>query len=862
MNVIIGQNENTEKPHGKYSARFPLKELNTMLIADFTQIHKDDVLIAGGKGANLGEMTAAGIPVPKGFVITADAYREFLKENNIDEIILRVLTEAQTDEQALLSAVGIFRKKIITGHFPAQLEKEIRAKYAELGAAARVAVRSSATAEDLPDASFAGQQETYLNVQGIEAVLLQIRHCYASLWGERAVRYRFNQGYAQSAVAIAVVIQEMVESEKAGVLFTVNPVTQNKDEMQINASYGLGESVVSGRVTADSYIVNKSGDVLEVTIGTKETQIVYADKNTKEESVSEEKRTARALNDTEIAALVRAALKIEKHYGMPMDIEWAIQKNEIYILQARAITTLKNNDDEKLVQEYIKGTKLTRMMKQNMAFQFEKMPFAYRALDFDYMIAINDQKARIFAEGGIVFNSNPVIDDDGIQTLPENKKGLTLRIFHIFKIIRMLKNFDYCAEVCKDFMAQYEQELAHIKTLDFENMTLAECTAFMEHSYALTEKLTYDRFKYALFPSFLMSKKFTKIIQRVDTNYSAFDFYWELNNKTAVVTNDISRMADTIRKNTALTETILSGERFNTLCTDFPVFKQLADDFIKCNGFKSDYNCYCIEAKTFIEEPDRLVNIIRPLLSTADASDQNSHNNTNKNYTDLMQQLKHIYGNKYPPIEQNIQHFRYFHVVREESQYLWETVFYYVRQCVKRINILLLNSGDYKHGIANLFHRELLEVLKAGYISDVYKEKIARRNEKFPLAEKVWEASKLLVFDSTGDVLKGVSGSPGTAVGRVCIIRTPEEFYKMQKGDVLVCHLTDPEWTPLFKLASAVVADTGSALSHAAIVAREFTIPAVLGVGFATAKFKDGDLITVDGNKGEVRSSADASATF
>lgn len=186
-------------------------------------------------------MTAAGIPVPKGFVITADAYREFLKENNIDEIILRVLTEAQTDEQALLSAVSTFRKKIIIGHFPAQLETEIRNKYAELGEAARVAVRSSATAEDLPDASFAGQQETYLNVQGIEAVLIQIRHCYASLWGERAVRYRFNQGYNQSAVAIAVVIQEMVESEKAGVPFTVNPVTQNKDEIQINASYGLGK---------------------------------------------------------------------------------------------------------------------------------------------------------------------------------------------------------------------------------------------------------------------------------------------------------------------------------------------------------------------------------------------------------------------------------------------------------------------------------------------------------------------------------------------------------------------------------------------------------------------------------------------
>jgi len=821
------------------------------MILDFTQIRKDDILIAGGKGANLGEMAAAGINVPKGFVITADAYRGFLKENYIEEFIARGLKKAQADEHTLSAVAAEFREKITAGHFPAQPEKEIRAKYAELGESKRVAVRSSATAEDLPDASFAGQQETYLNVQGIDDVLIQIRNCYASLWGERAVSYRFNQGYDQSAVAIAVVIQEMVESEKAGVLFTLNPVTHNKNEMQINASYGLGESVVSGRVTADSYIVNKSGDIIEVTIGSKETQIVYDDKNTKEKPVSPEKRAVRALSDTEIAGLVKAGLKIEKHYGMPMDIEWAIQNNEIYIVQARAITALKNDDDEKLIQKYIKKRPLPKMMKENMAFQFEKMPFAYRTLDFDYMIAINNQKARIFAEGGLVFNSNPIIDDDGIQTLPDNKKGLTWNIIHIFKIIRMLKDFDYCSETCKKFMAHYEQEIEHIKTLHFENMSLTQCKEFIEHSYELTKKIAYDRFKYALFPSFLMSKKFTKIIRRIDKNCSAFDFYWELNNKTALVTNDISLMADTIKKNSTLTEAILSGGKFKTLCTDFPEFKQLADDFINRNGFKSDYNCYCIEAKTFIEDPDRLVNIIRPLLN---AADQNSYNDTDRNFAALMQNLQHIYGYKYPRIEKDIRNFRYFHVVREETQYLWETLFYYVRQCVKRINILLLNNEDYKHGIANLFHRELMEVLKAGYITDVYNEKIRRRNEKFPLAEKVWEASKLLIFDSTGNVLKGVSGSPGNAVGKACLISTPAEFYKMQKGDVLVCHLTDPEWTPLFKLASAVVADTGSALSHAAIVAREFNIPAVLGVGFATAQFKDGDMITVDGNKGEVRS--------
>ena len=143
--------------------------------------------------------------------------------------------------------------------------------------------------------------------------------------------------------------------------------------------------------------------------------------------------------------------------------------------------------------------------------------------------------------------------------------------------------------------------------------------------------------------------------------------------------------------------------------------------------------------------------------------------------------------------------------------------------------------------------------MSRGSLNDSDMEKINRRNKKFPLAIKVWQESKLLVFDANGDVLKGVSGSSGVAVGRVCVVNNPKEFYKMKKGDILVCHLTDPEWTPLFKLASAVVADTGSALSHAAIVAREYNIPAVLGVGFATMKFKDDDIIQVDGNIGEVK---------
>ena len=821
------------------------------MILNFDEIKKEDILTAGGKGANLGEMTAAKINVPTGFVITAEAYRTFLKENGIEEIITSRLAEAQNDETMLLGMANDFREMIRAGKFPAAVEAAIRKKYLKLGEHARVAVRSSATAEDLPDASFAGQQETYLNVRGVEDVLNQVRECYASLWGNRAVSYRYHQGYDQSAVSIAVVIQEMVESEKAGVLFTVNPVSKKENEMLINASYGLGESVVSGRVTADSYITDKNGNILQTNIGSKATQIIYADKNTIEVAVNDEQRKAPALNHQEILGLVKAALEIEKHYARPMDIEWAIQKGEIYILQARAITTLKNDaNEEEIIQAYIKGTKLKGSMRENISFLLEKMPFAYRALDFNFIIAINDQKGKIFAEGGIVFNSNTKIDEDGIQTLPDDGKHINKNIVHIFKVLKTMKDFEYCADMCKTFMDQYEGQLKKVKKLNFQEMDLLECKEFMVYSYKLTEKLAYDRFKYALFPTMLVFDKYSKIIKKVDQNYSAFDFYWGLNNKTSAVNNDILKMSEQIKENQRLRAGIISGESFESLYSKFEDFRGLADAFIKANGFKSDYNCYCLEAKTFIEDPDRLINILRPILSADESTESNEKA---KDFKALMGDLKNVYGKKYRAMDKNIAHFRYFHMVREESQYLWETLFYYVRQCVKRINILFLGNEDYKNGIANLFYEELLEAMDRGFLNDSDKEKIKRRDEKFPLAMKVWDASKLLVFESKGDILKGVSGSPGLALGKVCLIHSPKEFYKMQKGDVLVCHFTDPEWTPLFKLASAVVADTGAALSHAAIVAREFNIPAVLGVGFATTKFKDGDMIQVDGDRGLVK---------
>ena len=499
------------------------------MILNFNEIKKEDVLVAGGKGANLGEMTSAKINVPSGFVITADAYRDFLKVNGIDILIENGIKKSVDDERKLLNESERFRGKIKSGEFPKRLENAIREKYFNLGNNIRVAVRSSATAEDLPDASFAGQQETYLNVQGIESVLNAVRNCYASLWGNRAVSYRFHQDYDQTSVSIAVVIQEMIESEKSGILFTVNPVNKKENEMQINASFGLGESVVSGRVTADSYIIDKLGKIAQVNIGSKETQIIYGDKETVEVAVSSDKRKIRVLNDRELLELMKCGLKIEKHYRMPMDIEWAIKNDIVYILQARAITTLKNSENDiignDLIEKYIKGKKIKKDTREVMSFFLEKMPFAHRVLEFDYLMAINDQKVNILSEGGIILPRNPIIDDDGIQTFSDEGKRIGKNIFKFFNILKNMKDFEFCYKKCKYFMNIYETKIEEIKHLNFENMTLTDCGNFLEESYALLQKLAYDRFKYALFPSVLNSKKFTKIIKKVNSNYSSFDFY-------------------------------------------------------------------------------------------------------------------------------------------------------------------------------------------------------------------------------------------------------------------------------------------------------------------------------------------------
>ena len=318
-----------------------------MYVKKFEDLNKSDIPIAGGKGANLGELTQAGIPVPPGFVVTAQTYEKFMLETGINDQVLSILEEIDINDTKALQAAAEEIKAIINeAPIPEDMILFITEAYNQLcqrfdGDDVEVAIRSSATAEDLPEASFAGQQDTYLYVSGIDAVLEYIRICWASLFEARAIFYREENDFEHAKVLIAVVVQKMANADKAGVMFTVNPSTGEEIAL-IEGSWGLGEAVVSGDVTPDNYQVDKADNsVINVTISDKKVMYINDENETSiKVDVPEEKRNERVLSDEELIELTEMGKRIQAHYGEPMDTEWAFENGELFLLQARPITTL------------------------------------------------------------------------------------------------------------------------------------------------------------------------------------------------------------------------------------------------------------------------------------------------------------------------------------------------------------------------------------------------------------------------------------------------------------------------------------------------------------------------------------------
>lgn len=315
------------------------------LVVWFEDVDKEDISLVGGKGANLGEMTKAGFPVPPGFIVTSHAYLQFLKENNLELKIKHLMGTINFNNPHSLKQVSqLIKKEILNGELSQDLKLSVYNSYKKLGGFTTdplVAVRSSATAEDLPGASFAGQQETFLNVKGESNLILKIKECWASLFTERAIFYRHENKYDNVKVNIAVPVQKMIESDASGIMFTIDPVTNEKTKITIEAIFGLGEMIVQGKETPDHYEVSKTNNkILVKQISSQKKLLKKIGNENKEVNVSLLKRNKQKITNDQIESLAKLGLKLEKHYYFPQDVEWAIENGKVYIVQTRPITTI------------------------------------------------------------------------------------------------------------------------------------------------------------------------------------------------------------------------------------------------------------------------------------------------------------------------------------------------------------------------------------------------------------------------------------------------------------------------------------------------------------------------------------------
>lgn len=413
------------------------------------EIRKEDIPSVGGKGASLGEMASLGLPVPKAFVVTAQAFRRFLVETGLEDTLFQKMEQLDVENNESLEATAGQAIASVTGAMmPQKIQDDIKAAYQKMSPEEMiVAVRSSATAEDLPDASFAGQQETYLNIKGVDDLIEAVRNCWASLYGARAIYYRSKQGFDDRSVNIAVVIQQLVHSEKAGVMFSSHPVTGEPLTI-IEGSWGLGEAVVSGTVSPDNYVFDQRTEkVVDQLIANKKVEIL-ADgrKGTKVVEVSPSRQDAQVLSNEEVARLAMFGKIAEDHYGVPQDVEWSIIGSSLYILQSRPITTIgmSNGNNTPLPTGAVQGKVLVQGQGASPGIATGKVVILMDAKDIgivkegdilvtrmtnpDMVPAMRKVKAIVTDEGGMTCHAAIVSRELGTPAVVGTRNGTsTLR---------------------------------------------------------------------------------------------------------------------------------------------------------------------------------------------------------------------------------------------------------------------------------------------------------------------------------------------------------------------------------------------------------------------------------------------------
>jgi rifampicin phosphotransferase len=861
----------------------------------FNEIGKDDIALAGGKGANLGELSNAGLPVPPGFVLTTAAYDAFVESNHIGEAIVGRASAGRAEDPAAFEEVAEGIRALFSGgKVPEEIADEIRAAYEEMSedSETAVAVRSSATAEDLAGASFAGQQDTYLNVRGAEMLLEAVKSSWASLWTARAMAYRARQGIDPATVSLAVVVQKMVESESAGVMFTANPANGRRNEVVISAAWGLGESVVSGSVTPDSIVVEKeSGRVISREISNKEVLTVYTESGTEERPVPEARRRQPVLDDEMAAELARYGARIEELYGSPQDIEWALSEGELFILQARPITALPEPEADPPTDWSVPDPKAMYARASIV----EQMPDPLSPLFAD------------LADGSVTRSLRTLMNEFlGSNTLREGDLGFpTINgyAYYYYKVSALLRisakslpalpllygsgkasgvkrwreySHPRYAAIVKEWEAKPPEALPAVRLLAGARELLDAGT---EYYTSVQTVIPLAASSEALFTAF-----YNRLVRR-EGNPPAQTFLLGFDSMPIQAEKSLYDLGAWSREHPDLARTLAGtpSDRILDLLNaeeppsgvDSEVWREWRSRF-QTHLDRYGHAVYNLDFVNPVpaDDPAPLFDTLKFYLRGDVTSPHERQSRTAARREEATRAvLERLDAPRRKLFSRLLKWAQDVAPVREDALADVGLAWPVMRRMLLELGRRLVEAGAVEKR-ADVFwlRRDELDDMAAsldagetrpGRLAEAVEERkmLWRGQRRVTPPQLLPKDSWFMVFEGlmparseeqTGDTIKGTAASGGQVTALARVLSGPEDFGQMQPGEVLVAAITTPAWTSLFAMAAAVVTDVGGPLSHSSIVAREYDIPAVLGTGVATRRIQSGQNIRVDGEAGTV----------
>lgn len=858
---------------------------------------------AGGKGASLAQLVRAGLPVPGGFHVTTAAYRQFVTENDLQGRIRAALQSANPAEPATLETVSAqIRALFAAALIPPAIAGAIRTAYLALsppGSSLPVAVRSSATAEDLPGLSFAGQQETFLNVQGVDAVLDAVQRCWAGLWTARATGYRMQHGIDQEAVSLAVVVQQLVPAEAAGVMFTANPFNGRRDQVLLSAAWGLGESVVGGTVTPDMLTLDKATrQVTAREIADKQLLTVRIDGGTAEQPAPEALRRAPVLSDAQAAELARLGVQIESLVGMPVDIEWASTfpappmsgaGGQLYILQARPITALP--PEPPAIQPLAEWTLPNPKAVGFRSSIIEQLPDPLTPL-FGTLgrRVINAGTAHLFNDvlrWGIPGEIYVMVNDYAYFQMQFTFKFMVGMLgFLRPSVWRILLQTEsrwrdeahprYVA-VIERWKSRSPRELPAVELLTAVCELLAETV----NTYTVLQSgiIGVAMSAEAGFAAF-----YDKLVRR-RTDPPALTFLLGFDSLPILAEKSLYDLAQACREHPALADFVARTPTAQIVAqlagADTPQ-GLAADDWREWQSrFREHlaqfgHTTYNLDfaTPTPADDPAPLLETIKMTLRGQGTSPYERQQALAARRDAAVQAISgRLRGLRLKAFRKLLGWAHRYGPMREDSLADLGLGYPLMHRLLEELGRRLVEAGMLAQ-TADVYWLVEAEAVQAAAALD-RGESLSSMVELIAQRKAIWQAEKQAVppvglplgskwmrrvekigpartDNAAGTLLKGAGASPGRVMGTARVLRSPEEFAQMQPGEILVAAITTPAWTPLFAMAAGIVTDVGGPFSHGSIVAREYGIPAVLGTGAATRRIHSGQTITVDGTAGEV----------